>query len=85
MQDIRIADNLWASNMLPEGLFERWRVAEGASVGRGEVVAEIRVEDALHEVVAPTAGRLLQLTGPGAIIEPGSLIARLDLPMNQPH
>jgi hypothetical protein len=45
MQDIKVDEALWASNMLPEGIVERWFIADGAIV-------------ALHEIMAPVSGRL---------------------------
>jgi pyruvate/2-oxoglutarate dehydrogenase complex dihydrolipoamide acyltransferase (E2) component len=69
MQDIQVDEALWASSMLPEGIVERWFIADGATVAKGDLMAEIRIEDALHEIAAPASGRLT--------IEPGSLLARL--------
>ena len=75
--ELRVADDLWAASMLPEGTFERWRVMDGQRVETGEVVAEIMVEGALHEITAPSAGRLAQAVRAGDIIEPGTLLAQL--------
>jgi pyruvate/2-oxoglutarate dehydrogenase complex dihydrolipoamide acyltransferase (E2) component len=63
--------------MMPEGILERWRVADGATLAEGDVVAEVRIEDALHELIAPGKGRLTQLAGVNDVIEPGSLIGRI--------
>ena len=32
MTKVRVADDLWATSMLPEGVLERWLVADGAAV-----------------------------------------------------
>ncbi len=77
MQDIRIDEAFWASSMLPEGIVERWFVADGAEVEHGEPIAEIRIEDALHEIAAPARGRLTIVAAVNAVIEPGALLARL--------
>jgi hypothetical protein len=53
MQDIKVDEALWASSMLPEGIVERWFVADGATVAAGDRIAEIRIEGALHEITAP--------------------------------
>ena len=58
MQDIRVDEALWASSMLPEGIVERWFITDGATVAVGDLMAEIRIEDALHEITAPASGRL---------------------------
>jgi hypothetical protein len=44
--------------MLPEGIVERWFIADGSIVAAGDPMAEIRIEDALHEIMAPASGRL---------------------------
>ena len=56
MQDIQVDEALWASSMLPEGIVERWFIADGATVAKGDLMAEIRIEDALHEITAPASG-----------------------------
>ena len=58
--DIRVSEELWATAMAPEGLLERWRVADGAPVRRGEAIAEVRIEECLHDIVAPDDGRNLR-------------------------
>lgn len=39
-----------------------------------ERIAELRVEDALHEIVTPAGGRSIVATA-NAVIEPGSILA----------
>jgi pyruvate/2-oxoglutarate dehydrogenase complex dihydrolipoamide acyltransferase (E2) component len=56
---------------------ERWFVADGVVVAPGERIAEVRIEDALHEIVAPAKGRLSIVAAANAVVEPGSLLARL--------
>ena len=77
MQDIKVDEALWASNMLPEGIVERWFIADGAIVADGDPMAEIRIEDALHEIMAPASGRLTIVAAANTVVEPGSLLARL--------
>lgn len=77
MTDISISPDFWGGVMLPEGILERWRVADGCLLAEGDVVAEVRVEDALHEIVAPASGRLAKLAKLNEIIEPGSVIGRI--------
>jgi biotin carboxyl carrier protein len=76
--DIKVGDTLWASSMLPEGVIERSRVGDGAVVAAGDVLADVRIEDALHEIVAPAAGQLTILAAANAIVEPGSLLGQLN-------
>ncbi|CAN7364815.1 lipoyl domain-containing protein [Mesorhizobium sp. LjNodule214] len=78
MQDIKVDEALWASSMLPEGILERWFIASGETVRAGERIAEVRIEDALHEIVAPANGRATIVATVNAVIEPGSVLATLD-------
>lgn len=77
MADIRVDEKLWASSILPEGIVERWFVVDGVVVAIGERIAEVRIEDALHEIVAPAGGRLSIIAAAHAVVEPGSLLARV--------
>jgi pyruvate/2-oxoglutarate dehydrogenase complex dihydrolipoamide acyltransferase (E2) component len=77
MQDIQVDEALWASSMLPEGIVERWFIADGATVPKGDLMAEIRIEDALHEITAPASGRLTIVAAVNTVVQPGSLLARL--------
>jgi len=78
MLDVKVPDDLWATSTLPEGVLERWLVPDGTTVRAGDPVAAIRLEEALHEVIAPALGRLAIAAAEGAVIEPGTLLARLD-------
>jgi pyruvate/2-oxoglutarate dehydrogenase complex dihydrolipoamide acyltransferase (E2) component len=77
MRDIKIDEALWASSMLPEGIVERWFITSGATIREGERIAEVRIEDALHEIVAPANGRAIIVAAANAVIEPGSVLATL--------
>jgi pyruvate/2-oxoglutarate dehydrogenase complex dihydrolipoamide acyltransferase (E2) component len=79
MQDIKADEALWASSILPEGIVERWFVADGTVVAAGDKIAEIRVEGALHEITAPRHGRLIIIAAANAVVEPGSTLARLNV------
>jgi pyruvate/2-oxoglutarate dehydrogenase complex dihydrolipoamide acyltransferase (E2) component len=77
MQDVKVDEALWASSMLPEGIVERWFIADGADVAAGDLMAEVRIEDALHEITSPASGRLTIIAAANTVVEPGSLLARL--------
>ncbi len=77
MSNIRVDEALWASRVAPEGIVERWFADEGAIVAKGERVAEVRIEDALHEIAAPASGRLSIVAGRNAVIEPGSILGEV--------
>ena len=77
MLEIRVDEALWASSMLPEGTVVRWLVADGAMVMAGKPIVEVRIEDALHEIIAPANGRLTIAAAVNNVVEPGSLLATL--------
>jgi pyruvate/2-oxoglutarate dehydrogenase complex dihydrolipoamide acyltransferase (E2) component len=77
MAEIKIDEALWASSILPEGTVVRWFVADGAQVTAGKPIAEVRIEDALHEITAPANGRVTIVAQVNNVIEPGSLLATL--------
>jgi len=78
MTDIRISGALWNTSMSPEGILETWRLASGSVVKAGAPLAEVRVEGAVHEVLAPASGRLTALAQGNSIVEPGTVIGRVD-------
>ena len=78
MLNIKVDQALWASSMLPEGVVERWFIANGATISAGERIAEVRIEDAQHEIIAPAGGRATIVAAVNAVIEPGSTLATLD-------
>ena len=78
MVEIKAPEDLWASAMASEGLIERWFVADSATVVAKQAVVEVRIEDALHELQAPAAGRLTIMAAINDVIEPGSILARID-------
>ena len=77
MTVINLDEGLWQNSMLPEGILERWLVDDGTTVTRGERIAEVRIESALHEIMSPGGGVLTILAEPNTVVEPGSLVGRL--------
>ncbi|RYG03816.1 MAG: biotin attachment protein [Caulobacteraceae bacterium] len=75
--DIHVPDTLWALSMLPVGTLECWSVDDGAVVALGDALAEVRIEDALHEILAPAAGRVSITLPANSIIEPGAVLGRV--------
>jgi hypothetical protein len=74
---IKADEALWRNNMLPEGILERWLVADGDLARDGHAVAQIGIEGAVHDVVAPATGRLAISAPTLAVIEPDFLLATL--------
>ncbi len=75
--DIKVDEALWRSSILPEGVLEQWLAQDGVDVVVGHAVAVVRIEDALHDLIAPIAGRLQILSRANAVIEPGELVGRI--------
>lgn len=76
--DIKVTEDLWASTMLPEGVVERWLLPDGTPVTAGAPIAEIRIEDSRHEITAPASGRLTIVVAANDLVEPGTVLGRLD-------
>lgn len=77
MTEVRIDEALWANAMAPEGILTRWAAPDGAEVERGAPVADVLIEGARHEIVAPAAGRLRHEAEDCDVIEPGAVIGRI--------
>ena len=71
---ISVAPELWATSVLPEGILEQWIFADGREVEIGDPVAVVRIESALHDIMAPAKGRLHIHCKTNAVVEPGSVI-----------
>ena len=74
---IAVAPELWASNMMPEGILERWLRPDGSQVEAGDPVAAVRIEDCLHELMAPARGRLHIELQVNSVVEPGMVIGSI--------
>jgi pyruvate/2-oxoglutarate dehydrogenase complex dihydrolipoamide acyltransferase (E2) component len=79
MLEVRASEDLWASSMAPEGIVENWLVADASEVFAGDAIAAIKIEGALHEIIAPRSGRLAIVAAVNAMIEPGSVLATLSV------
>ena len=77
MMYVTVDSALWRSSLLPEGIVERWLIPDGAHVAAGAPVAEIRVEDSLHEILAPGAGMLRVRARENSVVDPGSVLAEI--------
>ncbi len=77
MPEIKVSAGLWSTSLFPEGLIERWLRPDGSLVEAGTPIATIRIEDALHELMAPAGGRLIRGAKTGSIVDPGMVIGRV--------
>lgn len=72
MSALKVSEDLWSSAIMPEGILERWHCDEGQAVECGDPVALVRIEDSLHEILAPESGILHILVAPNTVIDPGT-------------
>ncbi len=77
MTVIKVAPELWSTNVFPEGVIEQWLLPDGAPVKEGKAIALVRVEDALHELTAPASGRLRTDLRAGSVVDPGMAVGRI--------
>jgi pyruvate/2-oxoglutarate dehydrogenase complex dihydrolipoamide acyltransferase (E2) component len=77
MNAIRIDEGLWASSMAPQGLLDRWFADHGDRIEAGQRLAEVTIESARHEIVAPAAGFLVRSCMAGDLVSPGDVIGRV--------
>lgn len=75
--EIKVDEALWSSSMLPEGIVAKWLVADGGLAREGHGIAKVRIEGALHDVIAPRDGRLKIEVSVNDVIEPGPVLATL--------
>jgi pyruvate/2-oxoglutarate dehydrogenase complex dihydrolipoamide acyltransferase (E2) component len=55
-----------------------WHKAVGDQVNEGEPVCDLETDKLTNEVEAPATGTIVEiLAGPGVIVEPGAVLARL--------
>jgi hypothetical protein len=80
---VKLDESLWATSLLPEGVVERWFVEDGGITQGGHRLAEVRIEGALHDVVSPATGRLNIYARALHVIEPGSVLATIEVPDKQ--
>lgn len=77
MSLVRIEEALWCGTMAPEGVLTGWTVPDGALVERGAHIADVLIEGARHEIMAPAGGRLRHDVENLYVIEPGTVIGRI--------
>ncbi|HUO23064.1 MAG TPA: hypothetical protein VMU59_11165 [Caulobacteraceae bacterium] len=80
MSDIRIDDALWTNGMTQQAILDHWCVANLEPVHAGQPVALVIIQDARHEILAPIAGLLQRRQSPGAVLEPGDVLASVSAP-----
>lgn len=78
MTDVVVPPDFWDTE--DEGVLFLWVYPDGSRVEKGKLLAEITVEKAQLELVAPATGRLTILVQPETIIRKGQVLGRIDTP-----
>ena len=76
MSDLTIPLDLWDDDT--EGVVLHWTYEDGTVIAKGAMLAEIMVEKAQLELIAPTGGRLRISAQPDAIVRKGDVVGQID-------
>ena len=74
--DVVAPQDVWGDSL--EGVVLTWIYKNGAHVTAGQVIAEMMVEKAQIEVLAPASGRLTILAQPETVIDRSYVRARIE-------
>ena len=80
MTDIRVDEGLWAGAMAPEGILMAWAAPRLTRPPWGARLADVMIEGAQHEILAPASGRLSHAVEALFVLEPGDVIGRIERP-----
>ena len=83
--DDRVDETIWTSTISPEGIVQRWFIADGAIAKTGYKIVETRVKDALHEITSPVSSSLTIVAAVDNFVEPGFLRAILSVAQIDTH
>jgi pyruvate/2-oxoglutarate dehydrogenase complex dihydrolipoamide acyltransferase (E2) component len=75
MTDIVVPADLWDTE--DEGVLFLWVYSDGTVVEKGKLIAELTVEKAQLELLAPASGRLKILVPPESIIKKGQVLGTI--------
>lgn len=74
--DILVPPDLWGESL--EGVVVTWIYKDGATVAKGQPIAEIMVEKAQLEIVAPASGKLRILAVAETVIGRDQVVGRIE-------
>jgi pyruvate/2-oxoglutarate dehydrogenase complex dihydrolipoamide acyltransferase (E2) component len=76
MTDVAIPEEILGEGA--EGAISIWLFRDGETVTAGDVLAEVMIEKAAAELLAPTSGRLKILVQPETPVTRGQIVARIE-------
>lgn len=74
--EVRIPKDLWEED--EEGVITTWLTDDGATVGKGGVVATVMVKKVEFDIHAPAGGKLTMLRKADDVIRKGDVIGRIE-------
>jgi pyruvate/2-oxoglutarate dehydrogenase complex dihydrolipoamide acyltransferase (E2) component len=74
--DILVPQDMWGESV--EAVVVTWIYQNGATVTEGKPIAEIMVEKAQLEIVAPATGKLTILAVPETVIGRDQVVGRIE-------
>jgi len=77
MTNITVPEGLWSGDEQAASIVS-WLYSDGARVKQGEIVAELAVEKATVEVVAPASGILRIAIEPDVPVGMGAVLATIE-------
>jgi hypothetical protein len=83
--EIRVDEAISASTILPEGVVQRWFIADGPLVEASAKITEIRIEGALHAITSPASDRLTIIVAVNDVVEARFLLATLAVASIETH
>ena len=74
--EVTVPQDLWEDDNM-EAVITNWLASDGATVRKGALIAEVMVEKAQFEVVAPADGTLSITRQSDDIVRKGDVIGRI--------
>jgi pyruvate/2-oxoglutarate dehydrogenase complex dihydrolipoamide acyltransferase (E2) component len=78
MTEIRIPDDLWDTEKVPEGAVSSWLFEDGEEVTEGSSVATVMAEKTEYDIPAPASGTLSIKVAVEEAVTPGTVIGTLE-------
>lgn len=78
MTEIRIPEDLWDTEKVPEGAISAWLFQEGEEVSEGSSVATVMAEKTEYDIPAPASGTLSIKVKAEAAVTPGTVIGTVE-------
>lgn len=78
MSDIRIPEDLWDTDEVPEGAISAWLFDDGDEVEKGAAVATVMAEKTEYDIPAPASGTLRVKVPAEEAVTPGTVIGTVE-------